>query len=328
MTRPSFGIRGTGRAVPDTVITNDELEKLVDTSDAWITKRTGIKERRRVDEGKGVSDLAIEASRKALDDAGMDPTELDLIVMATVTPDHPLPATSCKVQAALGATKAAAFDISAACTGFMYATNVAAQFLWSGTYKNVLVIGGETLTRITNYEDRSSCILFGDGAGAVIYSTDFSCGEVRSTKMEADGTGFDVMIQRAGGGLLPCTPELIADNQHKLVIHGREVYKFAVSRMVELVRDQIERNPDLELGAIVPHQVNMRIIEAARERLDLPSERIYVNIERYGNTSAGSIPVALDEARRTGFLDQHKGKLVVMCAFGAGLTWGSVGMRW
>jgi 3-oxoacyl-[acyl-carrier-protein] synthase-3 len=218
--------------------------------------------------------------------------------------------------------------MQAGCTGFVYALNIATQYIWSGSAKNVLVLGAECLSRIADYSDRTSCILFGDAAGAVVLSTDFRYGEIRSTSIAADGSGYDVMYQTAGGSRVPLTPELLATNANKLVIRGREVYKFATNKMVELVRQEMAKNPDLELGAVIPHQMNQRIIEAARERLELPENRVYVNIMRYGNTSAASIPLALDEARRTGFFAELDGKLVVFCAFGAGLTWGSVGLRW
>jgi 3-oxoacyl-[acyl-carrier-protein] synthase-3 len=321
-------LRGTGSAVPERVLSNEELAKMVDTSDEWIVQRTGIKERRIVEDGESTSDLCILAARRALEDADMKAEDLDLIILGTVTPDQHVPATACKVQAAIGATGAAAFDLQAGCTGFVYAASVAAQFLWSGSAKNVLVLGAECLSRITDYKDRSSCILFGDGAGAAVLSTDFRFGEIRSAGISADGSGYDVMYQRAGGVLLPLTHELLDEGAHKLVIRGREVYKFATNKMVELVRHEMSNNPELDLGAVIPHQMNRRIIESARERLDLPENRVYVNIDRYGNTSAGSIPIALDEARRGGFFDQLDGKLVVFCAFGAGLTWGSIGLRW
>lgn len=328
MTRIRCGIRGTGHAVPERVLTNEELSRLVDTSDEWIVQRTGIRERRIAAEGQSTSDLCIEAARKAIEDAGLTPAEIDLIVLGTVTPDQHVPATACRVQAELGAVNAAAFDVAAGCTGFVYATTVAANFLWSGSARNVLVIGAECLSRITDYTDRTSCILFGDGAGAVVYSTDFRYGELLSASISADGGGYDVMYQRAGGSRQPLTPELLAAGAQWLVIRGREVYKFATNKMVELVRKEVAANPGLELGAVVPHQMNQRIIEAARERLEMPENRIYVNIQRFGNTSSGSIPIALDEARRAGFFDDHSGRLVVLCAFGAGLTWGSVGLRW
>lgn len=328
MTRVPCGLRGTGSCVPEGVIDNAALERLVDTSDEWIVQRTGIKERRVVADGQSTSDLCVEAGRQALADAGLQPQDIDLIVLGTVTPDMHVPATACLVQQRLGCTRAAAFDMQAGCTGFVYGLNVAANFVWSGSCRNVLVIGAECLTRITNYTDRSSCILFGDGAGAAVVSADFRFGEIRTASLAADGGGYDVMYQTAGGARTPLTPELLASNAHKLVIRGREVYKFATNKMVELVRLEQSRNPGLELGGVIPHQMNQRIIEAARERLELPEERIYVNIMRYGNTSAASIPIALDEARRNGWFAGMDGRLVVLCAFGAGLTWGSVGLRW
>jgi 3-oxoacyl-[acyl-carrier-protein] synthase-3 len=328
LTRPACGLRGTGSCVPDRVLDNHELEKLVDTSDEWIVQRTGIRERRIVAEGQSTSDLCIEAGRRALEDAGLAAADLDLIVVGTVTPDMHVPATACLVQQRLGATRAAAFDMQAGCTGFVYALNVAANYLWSGSARNVLVIGAECLSRITNYQDRTSCILFGDAAGAAVLSTDFRYGELRSSTIAADGNGYGIMYQTAGGSRLPVTAELIELQAHRLVIRGREVYKFATNKMVELVRQEQANNPDLQLGAVIPHQMNQRIIEAARERLELPEDRIYVNIMRYGNTSAASIPLALDEARRSGWFKGREGQLVVLCAFGAGLTWGSAGLRW
>lgn len=322
------GLRGTGSAVPERRLTNDELSRMVDTNDEWITQRTGIKERRIAADGESTSDFCIAAGRRALEDAGVDAADIDLVIVGTVTPDQHVPATSCLVQHALGCTRAAAFDVAAGCSGFVYVLNIAAHMLKAGAFRHALCIGAECLSRITNYEDRTSCILFGDAAGAVVLSRDYTFGEVRSTSMFADGEGYDVMYQRAGGARYPITSERLAANEHKLVIRGREVYKFAVSRMVELVRGECAKNPDLQLGAIVPHQVNQRIIEAARERLDVAPERVVVNIQKYGNTSAASIPVALDEARREGFFDDLRGQLVVMCAFGAGLTWGSVGLKW
>jgi 3-oxoacyl-[acyl-carrier-protein] synthase-3 len=314
--------------VPERVLTNDDLAHMVDTSDEWITQRTGIKERRIAAEGQSTSDLCIEAARKALADAELDAQELDLILLATVTPDMHVPATACLIQSELGATRAAAMDLQAGCTGFLYALNVAAQYVWAGTARHVLVIGAECLSRITNYSDRTSCILFGDAAGAAVVSKDYRFGEIRSTSLGADGAGYDVMYQSAGGARTPVTAELIESMAHKLVIRGREVYKFATTKMVELVRHEMGQNPDLDLGAVIPHQMNARIIEAARERLELPPDRIYVNIQRFGNTSAASIPLALDEARRAGFFRELDGRLVVLCAFGAGLTWGSAGLAW
>jgi len=328
VTRPACGLRGTGSAVPERILDNHELERLVDTSDEWITQRTGIRERRIAAEGQSTSDLCIAAGRRALEDAGLRPEDIDVLVVGTVTPDMRVPATACLVQERLGCRRAAAFDLQAGCTGFVYALDVAANFLWSGSARHALVIGAECLSRITNYTDRSSCILFGDAAGAVVLSTDFRFGELRSAGIESDGSGYDVMYQTAGGSRTPATADLLAQHAHELVIRGREVYKFATNKMVELVRREQANNPDLKLGVVIPHQMNLRIIEAARERLELPEEAVYVNIQRYGNTSAASIPLALDEARRSGFFKGREGQLVVLCAFGAGLTWGSVGLRW
>jgi 3-oxoacyl-[acyl-carrier-protein] synthase-3 len=328
MTSATFGILGTGSAVPERVLTNADLAQMVDTSDEWITQRTGIKERRILAEGQTTSDLCIEASRKALESAGLTAKDIDLIVVGTVTPDQHVPATACKIHQALGCGEIPAFDLAAGCSGFIYSSAVAKQFLAAGTCQRVLVVGAESLSRITNYEDRRSCILFGDGAGAVIYGTGHSYGELVSSSLSADGSGYEVMYIRAGAAEQPLTHELLDEKADKLVINGQAVYRFAVKRMVHLVRGQMEANPGLELGGVIPHQVNMRILESAREKLDLPEARIYLNIERYGNMSAASIPVALDEARRSGFLDGMEGKLVVMCAFGAGLTWGALGFRW
>lgn len=328
MSGASFGIRGTGSYTPEKRLTNEELSRIVDTSDEWITQRTGIQERRILAEGQTTSDMCIAAARIALDDAGLSAADLDLIILGTVTPDRHVPATSCKVAAALGCDRTPAFDIAAGCSGFIYAASIASQFLRAGSCRNVLVIGAEALSRIANYEDRTSCILFGDAAGAAVFSADEWFAEVLSNTIEADGGGYEVMYQTAGGAEHPLTAEGLAANEHKLVIHGREVYRFAVSRMVELVRGEQAKNPELELGAVVPHQVNARIIESAREKLELPVERVFVNIDRYGNTSAASVPLALDEARRSGFFDGLDGRLIVMCAFGAGLTWGSLALRW
>ena len=328
MTETRFGILGTGMAVPEGTLTNTDLSKMVETSDDWITQRTGIKCRHILGEGETTSDLCVEAARKAIADAGLTPADIGMIILATVTPDRQVAATACKIQAMLGCREVPAFDMAAGCSGFVYASTVASRFIASGTHDNVLVIGAEALSRITNYEDRSSCILFGDGAGAVVYGTGYTFGEMRTNGFSASGEGYEVMYTMAGGAELPLTRELLDAKQHKLVIKGREVYKFAVGKMVELVRNEMAANPDLELGGVIPHQVNMRILESAREKLDLSEDRIFVNIDRYGNTSAASVPIALDEARRSGFFDGMEGKLVVMCAFGAGLTWGSLGFRW
>ncbi len=322
------GIRGTGSALPSKVLRNSDFERMVDTSDDWIVSRTGIKERRIVSDGETTATLATEAARRALDAAGIAATDLDAIVVATVTPDNQFPSTACKVQAAIGATRAGAFDIGAACSGFLYGMNVGRSLIVAGSARNVLLIGAETLSRIVDYTDRSACILFGDGAGAAVLSTEFERGEVLPHRIYSDGAGYEIMWLQAGGSAQRLTPEAMAAGQHFLRIRGREVYKFAVSRFVELVQEQLASNPGESLGLVIPHQVNLRIIESAREKLGIPMEQIFCNIEKYGNTSAASIAIALDEAVRSKAIDVARGKLVVFCAFGAGLTWASGALRW
>ncbi len=322
------GLRGTGSYVPERVLTNADFEKMVDTSDEWIVTRTGIKERRIAAPGENPSDMATKAGERALADARITAQDVDLLIVATVSGDFQFPSTACIVQRRLGCREIGAFDVGAACSGFMYALTVATQFVRAGAAKNVLVIGVEALSRVTDYTDRSSCILFGDGAGAAVVSDTFERGEILSGSIHSDGEGADVIMVPAGMSARPTTPETVAERLHFMRLRGREVYKFAVSRMVELVEDAKARHSDLKLGFVVPHQVNLRIIESAREKLGLAEEDVFVNITNYGNTSAASIPIALDEAKRSGRLERHKGELVVMCAFGAGLTWGSVALKW
>ena len=322
------GIRGTGSYVPEKTLTNADLSEIVDTSDEWITSRTGIRERRIAADGESTSDMAVIAARRALDDAGLKPEDIGLIVVATVSGDYVFPSVGCLLQQKLGVPQVGAFDLSAACSGFVYALSTAQQFIATGAIEHVLVVGVETLSRITNYEDRASCILFGDGAGAMVLSRDHGRGELLSSSLHAHGEGYDVIYIPAGGTLRPASHETVDNHEHTMRLRGREVYKFAVSRMVELVKQARSRHDDLELGYVVPHQVNLRIIESARERLGLEPEQVYVNIDRYGNTSAASIAIGFDEARRGGILDDKEGQLVVLCAFGAGLTWGSVAVKW
>jgi 3-oxoacyl-[acyl-carrier-protein] synthase-3 len=324
----SVGVLGTGSASPPRVLTNHDLERIVDTSDDWIVQRTGIRERRIADDGVATSDLALEASRRALEAAEVDPKDLDLIVLATASPDHPVPATSCLVQAKLGAEKAAAFDVASACTGFMTAVAVGSRFVASGGAETALVIGAECLSRITDYQDRTTCVLFGDGAGAFVLAPKSRAprGEILATRLGSDGTGYEYIWVPGGGSRRPASPETVAGREHFLRVRGREVFRFAVTRMVELIEETLAPYDRSELGLVVPHQVNLRILEAALDRLDLPRDRLLVTIEKYGNTSAASVPVAMDEAVRAGRVEE--GKLVVLVAFGAGLTWGSVLMRW
>lgn len=321
----TFGaiIRGTGSALPEKRLTNDDLARMVDTNDEWITQRTGIKERRIAAEGETTASLATLAGRRAIEAAGMTPADIDLILVATITPEMQFPSTACFVGAALGLAGVPGFDLTAACSGFIYGLTTATAFIKSGQAKNVLVIGAETLSRITDYTDRGSCILFGDGAGAAVLSrgTDPHRGVVY-TSIHADGNGADVM-KCPQGSRHPISPKLIADRDQYMKIRGREVYKFAVSKFEELIEDAMRKceltREDVKL--VVPHQVNQRIIDSALEKLGMPPEKVHVNIDRYGNTSAASIPIALDEAWRAGKI--NPGDNVILVAFGAGLTWGN-----
>ena len=314
-------IAGTGSFVPEKRLTNDELSTMVDTNDEWITQRTGIKERRIAGPNESTASLATAAARRALDAAGLAPNDIDLIVCGTITPEMAFPSTACFVAAALGLTSTPAFDIAAACSGFIYTLDTAAAFIKAGRYRNVLVIGAETLSRITDYTDRSSCILFGDGAGAVVLqrSSDPKKGVVYSG-LHADGSGWEMLYCKPGSRF-PIEESLVTDRSHYIKLKGRDVYKFAVQRFEELIEDAMrkcELSVD-QVSLIVPHQVNQRIIDSAMNKLGLGPEKAYVNIDKYGNTSAASIPIALDEAVRAGKI--KPGDTVIFVAFGAGLTW-------
>jgi 3-oxoacyl-[acyl-carrier-protein] synthase-3 len=322
-TKLHAAIAGTGCYLPERVLNNAELEKLVDTSNEWIVERTGIHERRIAAPHETTSSMAIEAARRACQAASFDPLDLDMIIVATVTPDYPFPATGCLVQHALGATNAAAFDVQSACSGFLYATNLANALIASGQQRHVLVIGAETLSRIVDYTDRSTCILFGDGAGAAIFSPSRSGVGILHSQIGADGSQAEVLKIPAGGSKAPASAATVAARQHFMQIEGRRVFKFATTVFIELVQQAMEAcsltRDDVKL--VVPHQVNERIIEAAMRKLDLPPEKFFINIDRYGNTSAASVPIALDEARRQGRL--QSGDIAIMLAFGAGLSWSS-----
>jgi 3-oxoacyl-[acyl-carrier-protein] synthase III len=314
-------LAGFGSQLPEKRLTNDDLAKMVDTNNDWIVQRTGIRERRIVAEGESTATLATAAARKAIHSAGLEPRDIELIIIATITPEMVFPSTACFVGAALGINGAPAFDMSAACSGFIYALTTGANFVKVGQYKNVLVIGAETLSRITDYKDRSSCILFGDGAGAVVLqrSSERGRGLVYST-LHADGSGADAM-KCMPGSRFPISEQLLASGQQFMQIKGREVYKFAVTKFGELIEEAMracEVTKD-QIKLIIPHQVNQRIIDSAMEKLGLPADRAFVNIDRYGNTSAASIPIALDEAHRAGKL--QKGDIIIFVAFGGGLTW-------
>ncbi|MBP8604921.1 MAG: ketoacyl-ACP synthase III [Phycisphaerae bacterium] len=317
-------LAGTGSFVPSKILTNSDLTKIVDTSDEWITTRTGIKTRHVVSEGETTATLAAEAARRALNDAGMRADELNLIIIGTITPEMVFPSTACFVQDMIGAKNAWAFDISAACSGFVYGLSIAQQFVSSGLYQNALVIGAETLTRITNYQDRGSCILFGDGAGAVILKAANSGpqGVMYSTSF-SDGSGWTSLNCPAYGSRNPVGKPLPDPSMVYMHINGREVYQTAVRRIVELVNECLEKcDLDVEdIAMFIPHQMNARIIESVGKRLNFSDDRIFINIDKYGNTSAASIPIALDECRRTGKL--KSGDIVLLVAFGGGLTWGA-----
>jgi 3-oxoacyl-[acyl-carrier-protein] synthase-3 len=289
---------GWGKYVPQHVLTNDSLAQVVDTSDEWIRTRTGIHERHIVEDGETTASMAIQAARQALDVAVLRPAQLDLIIVATVTSDYLLPATACLVQDALGASRAAAFDLSAGCSGFVYGLSIAAHLLSGGVYRTALVIGAETLSRITDWADRDTCVLFGDGAGAVALQAGENEGGVLATVLGADGSGGDLLQVPAGGSRMPASHRTVAEKLHCIRMKGREVFRFAVRVVPAATRDVLEKAKlsldDLDL--LVPHQANQRIIEAAARALDVPLEGVYSNLERYGNTSAASIPIALSEA--------------------------------
>src|SRR5581483_1458075 len=322
-------ISALGTYVPPRVLTNADLEKMVETNDQWIVERTGIRERHLVDKGVGTSDLAVEAARRCLASRGIQPTEVEAIIVATVTPDMLFPSAACLVQNKLGATGAWGFDLSAACSGFPYALQVGAKLVESGAHKKVLVIGADVMSSIIDYTDRSTCILFGDGAGAVLLEP---CeeGEIGLVDFwhEIDGSGAVSLNMPAGGSLLPASHETVDKRQHFVYQDGQSVYKFAVRKMAEAAEKVLERNgvSGADLGCFIPHQANKRIIESTAHRLGMPMECVILNIDRYGNTTAGTIPLAMDTAIQEGRL--KKGDLVLLASVGAGFTVGATLLRW
>jgi len=322
------GIIATGSYVPEKVITNHDLERIVDTSDEWIVTRTGIRERRIADSNTATSDLATMAARRALESARLTPQDIDMIVVATVTPDMHFPSTACLVQRNIGATNASAFDLEAACSGFLYGIIVANQFVATGLCRNVMVIGAECLSKFVNWKDRNTCVLFGDGAGAVIVSRVGEGYGFLSQVLGADGSGADLLMLEAGGSRKPPSFETVERELHYIYMEGSEVFKFAVRIMAAMAEEAVWRAglTKEQVDFLIPHQANIRIIEAARKRLELPEDKVYVNLDRYGNMSAASIPVALDEAIRLGRI--KKGDNIVMVGFGGGLTWGACAMKW
>jgi 3-oxoacyl-[acyl-carrier-protein] synthase-3 len=322
------GIAGLGSYAPEKVVTNDDLAERVETSDEWVFQRTGIRERRVIGPDECSGSMATIASRRAIEDAGLTPQDIDLILCATTTPDNPFPSTACHVQADLEAWQAAGYDLNSACSGFVFGFNTAVQFIRTGMYRNVLVIGVESLSTILNWDDRNTCVIFGDGAGAMVLRPFEDCGrgKVMSMSMYCEGGKDDVLRVPAGGSRMPATHETIDKKLHTMVMGGNKVYRFAVSTFAKLVREAVEPYGFEQLGRVVPHQVNQRIFEAACERLDMPIDLVYSNIHKYGNTAAASIPMAFDEAFREGALPEDK--LIVSAAFGAGMSWGHFMVRW
>jgi len=322
------GIVGVGAYAPERIVTNSDLTKTLDTSDEWIYSRSGIRERRIVAENEATSDQAVIASQRALEDAGVQPEEVDLIITATNTPDMLFPATACLVQDRLGATRAGAFDLLAGCTGFIYGVIVGAQFIVAGTAKTVLVVGAETMSRVVNWKDRNTCVLFGDGAGAVVLRQVPEDRGILSTMLGSDGSGGKFLNMPAGGSRQPSSSDTLTQELNFLHMNGREVFKFAVRAMEDgasevLRRAGMTRN---DVDFLVPHQANIRIIEHAAKRLKLPMERVAVNVDRYGNTSTASVPLALDEALKSGKIKD--GDNVILVGFGAGLTWAGLLIKW
>ncbi len=324
----SVGITGTGSYLPPKELTNFDLEKMVDTSDEWIRTRTGISKRRIADDNTATSDMATEAAKIAIGDAGLKPEAIDLIIVATATPDMAFPSTACIVQKNIGATRAVAFDIEAACSGFIYGLTIGEQFIRTGMYKNALVIGAETLSKITNWEDRNTCVLFGDGAGAAVLGPVEVGYGIISSKLGADGDNGHYLTQPAGGSRMPVSRDNISSKLHYIHMDGREVFKFAVRIMERSALEVIEGAGYCleDINYMVPHQANIRIIEAAAKRLSLGMDRVYVNLDKYGNMSSASVPVALDEALKKGNI--KAGDVVILVAFGGGLTWGASLIRW
>src|SRR5215510_10048253 len=317
-------ILGTGSELPCKVLTNAELERMVNTSDEWITTRTGIKERRILEEGKGNADMAYCAAVRALSDAGVGVEDLDAIIMGTCTPDYPFPSSACVLENMLGARGVFSFDVNAACSGFLNALSVADCFVRAGKIRTGLVVGSDALSRLLNWQDRATCILFGDGAGAVVLgSSQNGNGGILSTKLRTDGSYVKTLYVPAGGSRKPATSETVRNNEHTITMNGKEVFKVAVRSMEEISRQALEEAGVRidEISLVIPHQANRRIIVALAERLGIPMEKVVVNVDKYGNTSAASVPVALDEARRGGRI--KAGDTVLLNAFGAGFSWGA-----
>ena len=321
-------ITGVGSYVPAKVLTNADLEKMVDTSDEWITTRTGIKERRQAARNEFTSDMAVKAAQRAMKMAAVMAEQIDLIIVATITPDMPFPATACLVQQKIGARRVPAFDLEAACSGFIYGLEIGQQFIMSRTHDTVLVIGAEKLSSIVNWQDRNTCVLFGDGAGAAILQNRLNSHGLLTAVMGADGGKADLLFMPGGGSRCPATTDTVAGKLHYLQMEGRETFKNAVQAMCTAAQEALHRC-ELDISkvkCIIPHQANRRIIDAVGERLGATPEQLFVNVNRYGNTSAASVAIALDEAVASGKI--RRGDLVLLIVFGAGLTWGAAVIEW
>lgn len=327
MTVKKVGITGLGKYLPKRVLANADLEKMVDTSDEWITTRTGIKERRLVSKGQATSDLAIEAAKQALKDAKLKPENLELIIVATISPDMPFPSVACILQNALSAKKAVCFDISAACAGFVYAMVIAKQFIATGAYKNALVAGAEALSPMVDWQDRNTCVLFGDGAGAAVLG-ESNRGEIISTYLASNGAMSDLLMVPAGGSRHPASRHTVDNRMHYVKMRGNELFKLAVNFMADAAHNALHKAGlnCKDVDCLIPHQANIRILLAVAKKIGLPRDKIYMNIERYGNMSSASSAIALCEAVKDGVV--KKGDIVLLDAFGAGLVWGACVIKW
>ncbi|MCX6891639.1 MAG: ketoacyl-ACP synthase III [Verrucomicrobia bacterium] len=324
----SCSISGVGSYVPERILTNADLEKLVDTTDEWITSRTGIKERRQAAKDEFTSDMGARAALSAMQKAGVTAEQIDLIILATITPDMPFPSTACLIQRKIGAHRAAGFDLEAACSGFIYGLEIGQQFIMSRTYDTVLVIGAEKLSSIVDWKDRNTCVLFGDGAGAAVLQNRPNSHGLLTAVMGADGRKADLLFMAGGGSRCPATAESVAARQHYLRMEGKETFKNAVQAMQTAAKEALRRC-ELDISrikCIIPHQANQRIVDAVGERLGAKPEQLFVNLHKYGNTSAASVAIALDEAVTSGRV--QRGDLILMVVFGAGLTWGAAVIEW
>ncbi len=321
-------ILGSGSKLPDKVMTNHDLENLLDTNDEWITTRTGIKERRILEEGKGNADMAYHASVQALQAAGLEAKDLDAIIVGTCTPDYPMPSSACVLEDMLGARRVFSFDVNAACSGFLNALTVTDSFIRTGLIRNALVVGSDVLSRLLNWHDRTTCVLFGDGAGAIVVGASENGDRgILSARLRTDGSYAKTLYVPAGGSLKPATSKTVEGNEHTIIMNGKEVFKIAVRAMEEISREVLqEAEVDIhEVSLVIPHQANHRIITALADRLKVPMEKVVVNLDKYGNTSAASVPVALDEAWRAGRI--AAGDVVLLNSFGAGFSWGAAAIR-